>query len=175
MSLVETEVKVRIDAEEVPQLRKRCLQLGGRCVGKRTREDNVLFDFSEETLQASGCALRLRQSGDQARLTFKGPLRTDSPFKQRQEIEVGVDDVPAISRILESLGLKSSFQYSKFRQTYTLQVKDQKVLMCIDETPVGVFVELEGPEEVLEQAAGLFGWSSDLFLSETSSVPALVE
>ncbi len=166
MSL-ETEVKVRVDARDMPQVRKRCLQLGGRCIGKRTHESNVLFDFSGETLQAAGCALRLRQAGKKARLTFKGRLRSESPFKQRQEIEVGVDDAPATSRVLEALGLKSCFEYSKFRQMYALRVKGKRVLMSIDETPVGVFVELEGPEDVLEQAAGLFGWSRDVFLSQT--------
>jgi adenylate cyclase class IV len=37
--------------------------------------------------------------------------------------------------------------------------------VCIDETPVGTFVEIEGSAESIEAIASEMGWSKDQFIN----------
>jgi adenylate cyclase class IV len=37
--------------------------------------------------------------------------------------------------------------------------RQEEVLVCLDSTPVGAFVELEGSETAVESLAAQFGWT----------------
>ncbi len=161
---VETEVKIQVDAEEFAAVRERLLGLGAHCVQQRTHESNLLLDFPDGRLRGRGCALRLRTHGGESLLTFKGAVQSDSEFKKRPEIQTAIGDAETVRLILLELGLQASFQYDKSRQIFELPVSTRTVEVCLDETPVGRFVEIEGEPDAIREAASRFGWSADRFI-----------
>lgn len=164
---LETEVKIRISAAQVPELRRRFRESDCPIVHARAREENYLFDFSDGRLQKQGCALRLRLFGEGGILTFKGVARPDPLFKTRPELESEVTDPASLRLILESLGLAVSFKYEKYREIYRTATSRGTVFLCLDETPVGTFVELEGPEDGILESARRFGWESHQFIRKS--------
>ena len=49
-----------------------------------------------------------------------------------------------MTKVLEGLGMNICFEYSKFREIFRLSLDQGQVYICLDETPVGIFAELEG-------------------------------
>jgi adenylate cyclase class 2 len=106
-------------------------------------------------------------------LTFKCPtaqqMATPSSrypsfgsHKVRDEIEAQVTDSANLVRIFEGLGMRGWFRYEKYRTTYQLPAKQswaRGLLIEIDETPIGTFVELEGPPAAIDRAATELGYS----------------
>ena len=161
---LETEVKIRITQEDLDGVRARLTELGAHCLSPRGEETNILFDFTDRNLETCGCAIRLRTFGEEITLTFKGEVQEDPRFKKRQELETSVQDPQATIKVLEALGMHICFEYSKVREVYTLSVDQDQVEICLDETPVGTFVEIEGPESTIEALASQLGWTPDLFI-----------
>ena len=68
--------------------------------------------------------------------------------------------------ILRALGLHPTFRYEKFRTTYALPgVRDLKIEL--DETPVGTYLELEGPVAGIDRAAHLLGYDRNDYMTDT--------
>lgn len=132
----------------------------GEVLEPRYFELNSLFDFPIGTLRERGEALRLRRVQDRAWLTFKGPAQTVEGMKHRNEYETTLDDADALERILTMLGMEERFRYEKYRQTYRLR----DVEACLDETPIGFFIELEGEAGGIEEAI------QDLALSKDGAI-----
>jgi len=86
----------------------------------------------------------------------------DRRHKVREEIETELVDGETVRRIFEGLGLRGWFRYEKYRTTYVLPGKRtwaKGLLIEVDETPIGTFVELEGPGEAIDRAAKELGYS----------------
>jgi len=109
-------------------------------------------------------------------LTFKGPVKghlakrstSDRRFggnhKVREEIELEIGDAKALAAILERLGMQESFHYEKFRTTFRMPEQARwarGLLIEMDETPIGNFVELEGPARAIDRAAKILGFSKN--------------
>jgi adenylate cyclase class 2 len=116
-------------------------------------EDNVLFDDARSSLQTSGCALRLRRTDAAAIVTYKGPRLSGAGVKSRPEIEVAVGDGDAAQQVLEALGYRKVFRYQKYREAF--RWRDAEIV--VDETPIGTFLEVEGPVETIHAAAAALG------------------
>ena len=108
--------------------------------GRRLQED-CLLDTVDEALHARRCVLRVRIESGKSLLTFKGPVQP-SVMKVREELETVIGNGPLMLRILEELGFRVWFRYQKYREEFALE----DVIVAIDETPVGTFVEIEGGE-----------------------------
>ena len=163
MSL-ETEVKIRVDEASLPLIRSRLLEIGAETGSERAHEENLLFDFPDSRLEREGCVLRLRAYHQEHLLTFKGKARENSRLKEREETETRVSDGSAARQLLSALGLEASFRYAQFREIFQLGLLREKVVVCLDETPVGTFVEIEGSAGAIDEVASLFGWTSDSFV-----------
>jgi len=106
-------------------------------------------------------------------LTFKSPPDRlaigpaahpsfDRRYKVREEIELVLNDATSLQKIFEGLGLKGWFRYEKFRTPYRLPARlswAKDLVIDLDETPIGTFVELEGPTSAIDQAARALGFS----------------
>jgi adenylate cyclase class 2 len=91
------------------------------------------------------------------------PQRQQGRYKIREEIELILTDGLALQKIFEGLGLRGWFRYEKYRTTYHLPPRlkwAKDLLIELDETPIGSFVELEGPGPAIDQAARELGFSS---------------
>ncbi|HEV7510754.1 MAG TPA: class IV adenylate cyclase [Candidatus Acidoferrum sp.] len=82
--------------------------------------------------------------------------------KVRDEIEAEVTDSGNLVKIFEGLGMRGWFRYEKYRSTYQLPPTKswaRGLLIEVDETPIGTFVELEGPPAAIDRAASELGYS----------------
>lgn len=158
---LETEVKFRLASWEEGE--KRLTDIGARIRTPRYFEKNILFDFPQHHLEKRGEALRLRTAQGKAWLTFKGPVHGPGRIKRRKEYETLLDDVGAITEIIGALGLSECFVYEKYRADYSLD----NLTVSLDESPIGFFVELEGPPEEIESAARKLGLPMEDSISAT--------
>jgi adenylate cyclase, class 2 len=176
----ETEIKLKIDDGKAFQ--RGLKRLGARlaAVG-RVHEWNVIFDTPQSDLARHGQLLRIRvetlrngpKRGKKGRkrvvLTFKRPVEhlmearlADNGYKVREEIELEVTDAENLTKIFEGLGMKGWFRYEKYRTTYQLAASKKwakGLWIELDETPIGTFVELEGPPQAIDRAAKELGFS----------------
>ncbi len=182
----ETEIKLKIT--DVPAFHGTLQRIGARPAGPGTskvHEENVIFDTPQSRLAKHGELLRIRTETPQAAsnskqggakqrvvLTFKQPIAqpsdaepegaSDWPYKVREEIEVEVADAGVLTRIFEGLGMNGWFRYEKYRTTFQLPDSEawaKGLLIELDETPIGAFVELEGPAAAIDRAAEELGYS----------------
>jgi adenylate cyclase class 2 len=106
-------------------------------------------------------------------LTFKRPTAQQAAaptsrypsfgsHKVRDEIEAQVADAGNLVKIFEGLGMRGWFRYEKYRTTYQLPATKswaRGLLIEVDQTPIGTFVELEGPPAAIDRAATELGYS----------------
>ena len=148
----EQEIKLRMADREAA--RKAVVELGAVLERPRHFEDNLLFDDDAGSLRKGGSVLRLRRtSPGPSVLTFKGPKRVMEGIRSRTETESEVADADAVQSVLEGLGYTPRFRYQKFRETYSWR----DVEIVVDETPVGAFLEIEGPIPTIHAAAQALG------------------
>ncbi len=181
----ETEIKLRIG--DLKAFRRALKRWGARACaggGGRVHEWNVIFDTPQGGLAKHGQLLRIRtetpERGSKQRaaaktrvvVTFKRPVEQRAEamavgapaerYKVREELEVEVAEAENLTKIFEGLGMKGWFHYEKYRTTYRLPAAQRwgkGLLIEVDETPIGTFVELEGPPEAIDRAAEELGFS----------------
>ena len=189
----ETEIKLAI--KDLEGLLTRLRGMGVKPRG-RVLERNALFDTDASDLRSRGRMLRLRTeipapskfaSGGQRRtvLTAKSPAsdrksgesrHRDADYKRNMEREVVLRAPQRRSskakRTLQDrgwpfalgvLGLRSKFRYEKYRTTFRVR----GVQVDLDETPVGIFVELEGKPGAIDRVARDLGFSSRDYIRAT--------
>ena len=117
------------------------------------REVNLLLDTEDGRLRNSGSVLRLRQHGARNILTFKGPVSYEGSIKVREEYETEFANFPRMIEVFEHLGFAVYMRYEKDREEWLLEGYS----VVLDHTPMGNFVEVEGPPERLEGTAVLLG------------------
>lgn len=163
---LEREAKLRV--ADAAAARRAVERLGAHLRRARHFEDNLLLDDASGTLARRGSALRLRRADGRALLTFKGArVEEASGVKVRPEIEVEVGDGDGAQALLAALGYAPAFRYQKFREVWDW--RDAEI--DVDETPLGTFLEIEGPSETIHAAAHALGLGPDDYVLE--SYPAL--
>jgi adenylate cyclase class 2 len=179
----ETEIKIKV--EHVKAFERKLKKLGAKTVGAgqgRVHEFNTIFDTPDGGLAKHGQLLRIRTETARGKgkatgakrilLTFKQPMvggvsDEGARFKVREETETELTDSVALTKIFEGLGMRGWFSYEKFRTTWKLGAKERwakDLLIEVDETPVGTYVELEGPPQAIERAAEAFGFARKDYL-----------
>jgi adenylate cyclase class 2 len=157
----EIEVKLRFGTAD--EARERLSVLAPVERTPRTFEDNVLYEDPRRSLKPTGRLLRLRRWGDRYVLTFKRKIAGEYRHKVREEIETDVADADALDRLLRGLEFEPVYRYQKYRTLY----RAGELELCLDETPVGCFVELEGPGDAIDAAAGKLGFEPGDYIRHT--------
>jgi Adenylate cyclase, class 2 (thermophilic) len=148
----EREIKLRFHSVE--EARQAILAAGGTPLLGRRLQDDSLLDTDDEQLRRKRCVLRVREENGKSRLTFKGPVQP-SIMKLREELETLLGDGEVLLRVFEELGLHVWFRYQKYREEFS----HENVIVAVDETPVGVYVEVEGSEHGIAVMAAALGRS----------------
>jgi adenylate cyclase, class 2 len=174
------EIEIKLHVPDLRAMRRTLARLGAKAHG-RIFESNTLFDTSDSRLRKSGRLIRLRveiraskrilparatasSAPQRAVLTYKAPIagatkaRSTRGYKEREEIEMEVANSADLARILEGLGMRPGFRYEKYRTKYTLN-NLPNLELDLDETPAGIFLELEGPRRQIDRAARLLGYT----------------
>jgi adenylate cyclase, class 2 len=154
----ETEIKIKI--EDAEAFCYRLQELGFMLFKARHFEDNRIFDFPDRRLQISRRLIRIRSADGQGVLTYKGPPIPESIFKIREELETKIESDEIALQILERLGMDVCFRYQKYRREFVVD----EVMVAVDETPIGNYVEFEGDEAGIMNLARKMGIDSSQFL-----------
>lgn len=168
------EIEIKLKVEGPPALKKRLKEYGFGVISRRHFESNIVFDFSDLRLRRSRSLLRLRKEGKRYLLTYKGPPHGSGSYKIRTEIETQVEDEGAFQKILKGLGLHPVFRYEKYRTAYAeggRRKAEGTPQLVYDETPIGHFIELEGPARWIDGVARRLGYQKRDYI--TASYAAL--
>ncbi len=171
------EIEVKLRVTEVRRILLALHGLGAR-YGGRVLERNTLYDTPDSALRSRGRLLRVRletaaptpHSESQAHqlkpkipptrtvITAKAPTRPTAGlfrYKEKLERELVVTRMRPWYQIMRRLGLRPTFRYEKFRTTFRLH----GLALELDETPAGVFLELEGQPLAIDRAARALGFT----------------
>lgn len=156
----ETEIKLRVP--EKSAVLESIRSAGYSESVPRVFEANTLYDTPGQSLREKQMLLRLRGVGDRFVITWKGPV-IPGPHKNRPEMETTLGSAETMGRIFHQLGYEPIFRYEKFRTEFNRA--GAPGVITFDETPIGEFVELEGPADWIDDTATQLGFrTSDYIL-----------
>lgn len=163
--MLEREVKLLFPTAAAA--RAAIVALGAAPAHARRLQDDSLYDTPDETLRRKGCVIRIRterwsDGADTTTLTVKGPVQPGE-MKVREEHETRVEKGDAVKQAFDAVGLRPWFRYQKYREEF---VADGMVI-AIDETPVGTYVELEGDEAAIHAMTTALGRSPADFIVDS--------
>ena len=159
------EIEIKLAVSSADDARRLLRGAGFRLYRRRVLEANTVFDTPAALLRRSGCLLRVRQAGRRNTLTYKGAAQPGR-FKSREELEVELSDVRVFIAILSRLGYQQVFRYEKFRTEYKASDSDDGHA-TLDETPIGVYLELEGRPTWIDAAARRLGFTRSDYITES--------
>jgi len=149
----ETEIKLAV--ESTPAARRLLRAAGFTVSRRRVFESNVIFDTPQLTLCRADTLLRVRNAGGLSTITYKGRPAV-ARYKSREELELEIADAGTMGAIIERLGLDPVFRYEKYRTEY--RQRRGAGMAMLDETPVGVYLELEGEPRWIDRTARQLGF-----------------
>ena len=177
---LEIEVKLRVGdpargQDRLAATKARLEEMGAALVHPREFENNLAFDFPDRSIVRMGSLLRVRILARGTLLTFKGPVEpavvaalaggAAPSFKARRETEIDIpfDETDALLAILRGLGMAPVFQYQKYRTSWIWK----RLHILLDETPIGIYLELEGDRALIEAGAKALGYRPDDFITRS--------
>jgi adenylate cyclase class 2 len=172
------EIEIKLRVASLPEILRRLGRIGAVPRG-RVFEENTLFDTRDSIFWRHGRLLRLRKHtpapGNRLRggpritiLTAKAPPHARSgskkmPHKERLETELTVRSSERWPQLLRELGFRAGFRYEKYRTSFRLR----GLHLDLDETPIGVFIELEGTPAAIRRAARELGFAPKDYILAT--------
>jgi adenylate cyclase class 2 len=125
-------------------------------------EQNIVLDDSERSVKARNLLLRVRSAGKRITVTFKGKEAQGGVHKRREEREFQASDLEECLAVFEGIGFTPSLRYEKYRTEFGRG--EEAGVVTLDETPIGVFMELEGPSRWIDATAKELGFSRDRYI-----------
>lgn len=159
-AILEREIKLRFSTPDAA--RTAVIEAGATPLRGRRLQEDCLLDTADDLLRRRRSSLRVRMESGKSLLTFKGPVQP-STMKLREELETVIGDATLMLRILEELGFHVWFRYQKYREEFSIE----DVVVAIDETPMGTFVEIEGGERGIATLAAALGCSATDYVLES--------
>jgi len=156
------EVEIKFAIPDLKQIRHKLKSHKFKEFTPRTHEMNTLYDRPLQTLRRRGEVLRIRKFGDSWKVTHKTKGKAGR-HKTRKETETKVDDGKRLEEIFGALGLTPAFCYEKFRSEWS----DGTGHVVLDETPIGVFGEIEGPPRWIDRVAKTLGIQRQQYITKS--------
>jgi len=150
MGAIETEIKFRV--ADSAALESRLAEIGFHLVTPRSFESNTLYDTPDRQLRVKRELVRIRNYAGHWLLTHKRVPDSgvgEDRHKHRVETETELSDGAALAEVFGSVGLVPVFRYEKWRAEWA----DSSGHCVVDETPLGVFAELESPADWIDIVA----------------------
>jgi adenylate cyclase class 2 len=169
---VENEIKLSVEtaAKARALLRRNAFTI----TTPRVFERNLVLDDEKGSLRKCGMLLRVRGAFEPARskparlkattCTFKGPA-TPGRHKRREEREFRASDLESPVAVFAALGFREAFRYEKYRTEVARGGEAGHV--TLDETPIGVFLELEGPARWIDRTAAHLGFPRSAYVTDS--------
>jgi len=161
---IEIEKKYRLTKKQREEVLRRLPEIGAQRQGEEF-EVNTLYQLGGADV--GNTVLRLRRIGDRGILTYKQRLPSTSGMKHQLEEETAVEDPDAMEAILDGLGLRVAAVYEKRRETWVRG----KTEIVIDELPFGLFMEIEGSVNDINEVESKLGIKG--LRNETLTYPRL--
>ena len=163
------EIELKFPVADVRTLRAAAGAIGFTLVTERTFESNTLYDTTDRQLRAQRQILRLRQYGGRCTLTHKRQAAgaSDTRYKTRIETESGVDDCEALAEVFAQLGYLPAFRYEKYRTEWAMSTGGGEGKLVLDETPIGVWAELEGEPAWIDAMLERLGVPADQCMTDS--------
>lgn len=159
------EIEAKYRVKNFTGVEKALQAVGAKYLGTFLQTDSF-YDKPGGELRKAGCGLRIRKlevlqcpEGEQVDsrpvVTFKGPVKDQVNVKIRRELETKLDSAAVLEEILQvAAGFENVCTIQKRRISYRLG----KCQIELDELPLlGFFVEIEGPEEDIENNRKILG------------------
>ncbi|MFX1501584.1 MAG: class IV adenylate cyclase [Promethearchaeota archaeon] len=153
--MIEVEIKVKISEPEI--IKKKIMDNGGFYKLSLIHED-IYFNMPDglRNFKETDEALRLRKSIEFNKfaisngkefnffLTYKGK-KVDNSTKTREEIEIKIDNIEKLSKLLRLLGFQEVLIVNKERELYEIKYKTHHIEMLIDYIQIlnQYFIEVE--------------------------------
>jgi adenylate cyclase class 2 len=156
------EIEIKLAAGSARKARSLLRAHGFEAIKPRVFESNIVLDDAKRSLRARGLLLRVRRAGKLFTCTYKGPEMAGR-HKCREEREFVLSDLDACLAVFGALGYKESFRYEKYRTEFARPKESGHA--TLDETPIGVYMELEGPARWIDRTARSLGYPRETWIT----------
>ena len=157
------EIEIKVALESVVKARALLRAQDFQVTTRRVFEENLVLDDAERTLYNRGALLRVRRAGKIVTCTSKGPEAQGGRHKRREEHEFRASDFDSALAVFATAGFHETFRYEKFRTEFAR--RDEPGHVTLDETPIGVYMELEGPAGWIDRTAKLLGFPRSAWIT----------
>ncbi|MFA6999786.1 MAG: class IV adenylate cyclase [Candidatus Paceibacterota bacterium] len=160
-NLIETEVKFKI--QDLSELEGKIKSAEGKELHRNIFQRTIRMDTPEESLIKRGVFLRVRD-GEKKIITVKSKLpESDKNFKEREELEIEISDVPLAEKIFFTLGFTEKWIMEKYRTEYELA----GTILALDHLLFGDYLEIEGDKDSIEKAIKILGLEKETRITKT--------
>jgi adenylate cyclase class 2 len=158
------EIEIKLPVPDASAAREILQRAGFTESDPRAFEADEVYDTPNLDMRRAACLLRLREFKGRAILTYKGPPEP-SAHRKRMELETEVSNAAALRMIFSQLGYEAMFRYEKFRTAFTRA--DEQGHALLDETPIGHYIELEGPPHWIDAVASALGFTPAAYIRDS--------
>ena len=130
----------------------------------RVFEENLVLDDPDRTLLTRGVLLRVRRAGKAITCTTKGAA-LPGRHKRREEHEFTASTLEPCLAVFSAIGYCEAFRYEKYRTEFAREGEPGHIML--DETPVGTYLELEGPARWIDRTAKALGFSPETWITSS--------
>ena len=142
---IEKEIKIPIDIETV----KRILNNKEFKIEKNSLQRTIRMDTKNLDLEKRDIFLRVREDNKEKVITLKNKVHgkdNEGKITAREEYETEVGDTEIVKDILNILGFNKEWIMEKYR----IEGKYKGITVTFDEVPFGVYMEIEGEGNQIE-------------------------
>ena len=133
------EVELKVQVPSLDPIRAQLLSLGAEARG-RVHEHDIYYNAPHRDFGSTDEALRVRYTGDNAVLTYKGAKVPAFGLKAREELNTALEHGEVFETVLQRLGFARAAEVDKWRENF----RYNGAAISLDEVDeLGTFVEIE--------------------------------